>query len=109
MEENENKTIDETVSSPVEPRWEVLSVIVIAVNIFLLKESDFQAVLWAGSTARSGILSVQGTTVNPASLEAPIIKTLPTMQETQVQSLGRDDPLEEEMATHSSILAWRIL
>ena len=29
-------------------------------------------------------------------------------QETQVQSLGREDPLEEEMATHSSILAWRI-
>ena len=30
------------------------------------------------------------------------------MQETQVQSLGREDPLEEEMATHSSILAWEI-
>ena len=30
------------------------------------------------------------------------------MQETQVQSLGREDPLEKEMATHSSILAWRI-
>ena len=30
------------------------------------------------------------------------------MQETQVQSLGREDPLEEDMATHSSILAWRI-
>ena len=30
------------------------------------------------------------------------------MQETQVQSLGQEDPLEEEMATHSSILAWRI-
>ena len=30
------------------------------------------------------------------------------MQETQVQSLGREDPLEEEMATHSSILAWKI-
>ena len=31
------------------------------------------------------------------------------MQETQVQSLGREDPLEEEMETHSSILAWKIL
>ena len=30
------------------------------------------------------------------------------MQETQVQSLGQEDPLEEEMATHSSILAWKI-
>ena len=33
---------------------------------------------------------------------------LPAMQETQVQSLAREDPLEKEMATHSSILAWRI-
>ena len=36
------------------------------------------------------------------------IKNLPAMQETQVRSLGREDPLEEGMATHSSILAWRI-
>ena len=36
------------------------------------------------------------------------LKCLPTMQETLVQSLGWEDPLEEEMATHSSILAWRI-
>ena len=35
-------------------------------------------------------------------------KNLPTAQETGVQSLGREDPLEEEMATHSSVLAWRI-
>ena len=33
---------------------------------------------------------------------------MPAMQETQVQSLGGEDPLEKEMATHSSILAWRI-
>ena len=39
---------------------------------------------------------------------AHTIKRLPTMQETQVQSLGREDPLEEEVTTHSSILAWRI-
>ena len=36
------------------------------------------------------------------------LKYLPTMQETQIQSLGWEDPLEKEMATHSSILAWRI-
>ena len=35
-------------------------------------------------------------------------KRLPAMQETQVRSLGQEDPLEKEMATHSSILAWRI-
>ena len=43
-----------------------------------------------------------------ASLVAQTVKRLPTMWETQVQSLGREDPLEKEMATHSSILAWKI-
>ena len=38
-----------------------------------------------------------------------MVKNPPAMQETQVQSLGREDPLEKGMATHSSILAWRIL
>ena len=37
-----------------------------------------------------------------------MVKNLPTMQETQVLSLGQEDPLEKVMATHSSILAWRI-
>ena len=37
-----------------------------------------------------------------------MVKNLPAMQETWVQSLDREDPLEKEMATHSSILAWRI-
>ena len=37
-----------------------------------------------------------------------MVKNLAAMRETQVRSLGREDPLEEEMATHSSILAWRI-
>ena len=36
------------------------------------------------------------------------VKRLPTVRETWVQSLGREDPLEKEMATHSSILAWKI-
>ena len=36
-----------------------------------------------------------------------MVKNMPAKQETQVQSLGGEDPLEEEMATHSSILAWR--
>ena len=43
-----------------------------------------------------------------AYLVAQLAKKLPAMQETWVQSLGREDPLEKEMATHSSILAWRI-
>ena len=43
-----------------------------------------------------------------ASLVAQTVKRLPAMQETQVQSLGREALLEKEMATHSSILAWKI-
>ena len=43
-----------------------------------------------------------------ASLEAQMIKNMHAMQETWVGSIGRQDPLEKGMATHSSILAWRI-
>ena len=43
-----------------------------------------------------------------ASLVTLMVKNPPAMQETQVQSLGQEDPLEKGMATHSSILAWRI-
>ena len=43
-----------------------------------------------------------------ASLVVQMVKNLPAMQETWVPSLGREDPLEEEMETHSSILAWPV-
>ena len=43
-----------------------------------------------------------------ASLAAQLVKNQPAMQETQVQSLGREDSLEKKMATHSGILVWRI-
>ena len=43
-----------------------------------------------------------------ASLVAQTVKRLSTMQETRVQSLGQEDPLEKEMATHSITLAWKI-
>ena len=43
-----------------------------------------------------------------ASLVAQLVKNLPAVQETRVRSLGWEDPLEKEMATHSSILAWKI-
>ena len=43
-----------------------------------------------------------------ASLVAQLVKNPPTMQETLVQSLGWEDPLEQRKATHSSILTWRI-
>ena len=43
-----------------------------------------------------------------ASLVAQMVKNLPAVQETLVRSLGREDPLEKGMTTHSNILAWRI-
>ena len=43
-----------------------------------------------------------------ASLVAQMVKCLPAMRVTCVRSLAREDPLEKEMATHSSVLAWRI-
>ena len=43
-----------------------------------------------------------------ASLVAQMVKNLPAIQETWVQSLGWEDPVEKEMATHFSILAWRV-
>ena len=43
-----------------------------------------------------------------AFLVAQMVKNLPAVGETQVQSLVQEDPLKKEMATHSSILAWRI-
>ena len=46
--------------------------------------------------------------VSRASLVAQMVKNPPVMQETWIQSLGQEDPLEKEMATHSSILAWRL-
>ena len=39
---------------------------------------------------------------------AQMVKNLPAMQEARVRSLGQEDPLEKKMATHSSILAWKI-
>ena len=45
---------------------------------------------------------------NLTPLVTQMVKNLPVMQKTQVRSLGWEDPLEKEMATHSSILAWRI-
>ena len=43
----------------------------------------------------------------PSFPSGSVVKNLPSMQEPQVRSLGWEDPLEEDMATHSSILAWK--
>ena len=57
---------------------------------------------WISSTEKIGAL------LSWALLVAQMVKNLPAMQETQLQSLGQEDPLEKGMATHSSILAWGI-
>ena len=54
------------------------------------------------------ISTIQVSTVRQASLVAQTVKNMPLMQETWVQSLGWEDPLEKGMATHFSILAWRL-
>ena len=50
----------------------------------------------------------QGFYFSKTSLVAQMVKRLSTMRETRVRSLGRKDPLEKEMATHSSTLAWKV-
>ena len=54
------------------------------------------------------LLALFTINLSGASLLAQTVKTLPAMQETPVQSLGWEDPLEKGTATHPSILAWRI-
>ena len=73
------------------------------------------------STCNAGDLgSIPGLGISPgerigyplqyswASLVAQLVKNLPAMRETWIQSLSREDPLEKGMATHCSVLAWRI-
>ena len=54
------------------------------------------------------VLGSQQNGVESASVMAQKVKNMPAMQETRVQSLGLEDSLKQEVATHSSILAWRI-
>ena len=61
-----------------------------------------------GSLKNPGVYLKHKNWYHRASLVAQMVKRLPTMREMQIQSLGREDLLEKEMATHSSILAWRI-
>ena len=81
----------------------------------------FQQVLtqswWAGERRREKVQLKIGSQAHIkasknnnfwVSLVAQMVKNLPTMQENRVRSLSQEDPLEKRMATHSSILAWRI-
>ena len=63
---------------------------------------------WWATVHRVTKSQTQLSDITLTSLVAQMIKCLPTMQETRVQFLGREDPLKKGMATHSSILIWRI-
>ena len=63
---------------------------------------------WAGVSTQGGKTMCICHRKGETSLVAQMVKCLPTMWETWVWSLGREDPLEKEMATHSSTLAWKI-
>ena len=56
----------------------------------------------------ANVLLLISLRVFSAPLVAEMVRNLPAMQETQAQSLGREGPLEKGMATHSSVLVWRI-
>ena len=63
---------------------------------------------WEDSDMSNRVPDHSGFAAAKASLVTQTVKTWPTMQETQVRSLGWENPLEKEMAIHSSILAWKI-
>ena len=71
----------------------------------------FSRLNWSSSSRRITLtLPLRSTSgvINRTKRVAQRLKRLPPMRETQVRSLGREDPLEKEKATHSSILDWRI-
>ena len=72
-------------------------------NPEILLSSVYQERLTLHPCSHSQVLKMSG-----ASLIVQLVKNLPAMQETWVRILGWEDPLEKEMATHSSILAWKI-
>ena len=75
--------------------------------MFLLTKVTSVA-LWLSFWGKACHLSKYYMLMHVAFLVAQLVKNLPAMQKTWVQFLGWEDPLEEGVATHSSILAWRI-
>ena len=73
-----------------------------------LPEKEFRIMIAKMTKNLESKMEKMQESINKASLVAQRLKRLPAMQETWVRSLGWEDPLEKEMATHSSILTWRI-
>ena len=69
---------------------------------------QFQASHTFSTASQVELKGSDGEKCGWTSLVAQMVKRLPTMQKTWVQSLGQEDPLEKAMATHSSTLAWNI-
>ena len=72
-----------------------------------LPEKEFRMIVKMIKNLESKMEKMQES-INKASLVAQRLKHLPAMRETWLRSLGWEDPLEKEMATHSRVLAWRI-
>ena len=75
---------------------------------FFATTSSFFPLFWKLSWPLFHIWILESTSTYLTSLVAQTVKRLPTMQETWVRSVDREDPLEKEMATHASTLAWKI-
>ena len=90
----------------------IQSFVLFMISLFFWKKCIgvqlFYKVLLVSTLQQSRYLYIYIYTPGGTSLVAQMVKPLPTIRETQVQSLGREDLLEKEMATHSSILAWKI-
>ena len=88
------------------------SIVMYGCENWTIKKAEGQRIdaskLWCWRTLLRVPWTARRSNQSILSLVAQSVKSLPAMQETQFQSLGWEDPLEKEMATHSSILAWRI-
>ena len=95
--------------------WRYMNSSVISWKIRLLQTQDLKIHLQDYSQLVKSILKIfilwsmnNNCKINWLPLVAQMVKSLPAVQETRVQSLGQEDPLEKKMAAHSSIPAWRI-
>ena len=77
----------------------------LTLTLGFFRDASSQGLKSATVTNWSGLSKKKNTRAN---LVAQSVKTLPAVQETWVRSLAQEDPLEKEMATHSSILVWKI-